>query len=115
MPYDEAQIMTSIMNYLGVVHAIIQESAASDIMIIGDWNAINVNNNAIFGADLIYFCEEHGYIISNVEKLGLDSGAFIYLSGSHGTTSWIDNCVCAVQAVTGTRCRLKFGNQLWRT
>ena len=85
------------MNYLGVVHAIIQESAASNIMIFGDWNA-NVNNNAIFGAELISFCEEHGYIISDVDKLGLESGAFTYLSESHGTTSWIDHCVCTVQA-----------------
>ena len=51
-------------------------------MIIGDWNA-NVNNNAIFGAELISFCEEHGYIISDVDKLGLESGAFTYLSESH--------------------------------
>ena len=66
-------------------------------MIIGDWNA-NVNNNAIFGAELISFCEEHGYIISDVDKLGLESGAFTYLSESHGTTSWIDHCVGTVQA-----------------
>ena len=101
MPYDDRSIRSSnydeYINYLGVVHAIIQESAASNIMIIGDWNA-NVNNNAIFGAELISFCEEHGYIISDVDKLGLESGAFTYLSESHGTTSWIDHCVCTVQA-----------------
>ena len=101
MPYDDRSVRSSnydeYINYLGVVHAIIQESAASNIMIIGDWNA-NVNNNAIFGAELISFCEEHGYIISDVDKLGLESGAFTYLSESHGTTSWIDHCVCTVQA-----------------
>ena len=54
MPYDDRSVRSSnydeYMKYLGVVHAIIQESAASNIMIIGDWNA-NVNNNAIFGAE----------------------------------------------------------------
>ena len=103
MPYDDRSVRSSNydenMNYLGVVHAIIQESAASNIMIIGDWNA-NVKTNAIFGAELISFCEEHGYIISDVDKLGLESGAFTYLSESHGTTSWIDHCVCTVQAHT---------------
>ena len=58
MPYDDRSVRSSnydeYMNYLGVVHAIIQESAASNIMIIGDWNA-NVNTNAIFGAELISF------------------------------------------------------------
>ena len=64
------------MNYLSVVHAIIQENAASKIMIIGDFNT-NVNNNAVFGAELLYFCEEHGYIVSDVLELGLGSGAFM--------------------------------------
>ena len=54
MPYDDRSVRSSYydeyMNYLGVVHAIIQKSAASNIMTIGDWNA-NVNNNAIFGAE----------------------------------------------------------------
>ena len=101
MPYDDRSVRSSnydeYMNYLWVVHAIIQESAASNIMIIGDWNA-NVNTNAISGAELISFCDEHGYIISDVDKLGLESGAFTYLSESHGTTSWLDHCVCTVQA-----------------
>ena len=101
MPYDDRSVRSSnydeYMNYLGVVHAIIQESAASNIMIIGDWNA-NVNNSAIFGVELISFCDEHSYIISDVDKLDLESGAFTYLSESHGTTSWIDHCVCTVQA-----------------
>ena len=30
--------------------------------------------------------------------IGLESGAFTYFSESHGTTSWIDHCVCTVQA-----------------
>ena len=79
-------------------------------MIIGDWNA-NVNNNAIFGAELISFCEEHGYIISDVDKFGLESGAFTYLSESHGTTSWIDHCVCTVYALY--RHTLPF--QVWKS
>ena len=85
MPYGDRSVRSSnydeYMNYFGAVHAIIQESAASNIMIIGDWNA-NVNNNAIFGAELISFCEAHSYIISDVDKLGLESGAFTYLSES---------------------------------
>ena len=102
MPYDDRSVRSSnydeYMNYLvHIVHAIIQESAAFNIMIIGDWNA-NVNNIAIFGAELISFCDEHGYIISDVDKLGLESGAFTYLSEYPGTTSWIDHCVCTVQA-----------------
>ena len=70
MPYDDRCVRSSnydeYMNYLGVVHAIIQESAASNIMIIGDWNA-NVNNNTthcetLLSSDVSLDCEAvYGY------------------------------------------------------
>ena len=33
----------------------------------------------MFGTELISFCEEQGYIISDVDKLGMEGGAFTYL------------------------------------
>ena len=99
MPYDDRSNYDEYMNYLRGSYTPLYKKVRllTSCMIIGDWNA-NVNNNAIFGAELISFCEEHGYIISYVDKLGLETGAFTYLSESHGTTSWIDHCVCPVQA-----------------
>ena len=35
------------------------------------------------------------YLILNIR--GIDSGSFTYLSEAHGSTSWIDHCVCTVQ------------------
>ena len=30
--------------------------------------------------------------------MGIDSGSFTYLSEAHGSTSWIDHCICTGQA-----------------
>ena len=30
--------------------------------------------------------------------MGIDSGSFTYISEAHGSTSWIDHCVCTSQA-----------------
>ena len=33
-----------------------------------------------------------------IEHLGIESGSFTFISESHGSTSWIDHCVCTGQA-----------------
>ena len=52
----------------------------------------------MFGSELSTFCTEHSYVLSDVDRLGCGSDSFTYLSEAHGTTSWIDHCVCTVQA-----------------
>ena len=87
--YDE------FMGYLGMVHSIIQESDVSSVFVIGDWNA-EINANSVFGSELSSFCTDHSYVISDIEHLGIDSGSFTFFSEAHGSTSWIDHCVCRV-------------------
>ena len=70
--YDE------FMGYLGMVHCIIQESDVSSVYVIGDWNA-EINANSVFGSELSSFCTEHGYVVSDIEHMGIDSGSFTYL------------------------------------
>ena len=36
------------------------------------------------------------YLILNI--MGIDSGGFTFISEAHGSTSWIDHCVCTGQA-----------------
>ena len=61
-------------------------------------NITGVNSNSVFGSELSTFCTEHNYVLSEVDRLGCGSGSFTYLSEAHGTTSWIDHCVCTEQA-----------------
>ena len=89
--YDE------FITYLGLVDAIIKESDISSVFVIGDWNA-GVNSNSVFGSELSTFCTEHNYVLSDVDRLGCGSDSFTFLSEAHGTTSWIDHCLCTEQA-----------------
>ena len=62
--YDE------FIKYLGMMHAIIQDCDISSVYIIGDWNA-GFNGNSVFGTELSSFCLEHGYVLSDIDHLGL--------------------------------------------
>ena len=85
--YDE------FIKYLGMMHAIIQDCDITSVYIIGDWNA-GFNGNSVFGTELSSFCLEHGYVLSDIDHHGADSGSFTFVSEAHGTTSWIDHCLC---------------------
>ena len=82
MPYDNRsrnrENYDEFMGYLGMVHCIIQESDVSSVYVIGDWNA-EINANSVFGSELSSFCTEHGYVVSDIEHMGIDSGSFTYL------------------------------------
>ena len=89
--YDE------FINYLGMMHAIIHDCDISSVYIIGDWNA-GFNGNSVFGTELSSFCLEHDYVLSDIDHLGAHSGSFTFVSEAHGTTSWLDHCLCTTQA-----------------
>ena len=101
MPCDDRSTTSlnydQFIKYLGLVDAIIKESDISSVFVIGDWNA-GVNSNSVFGSELSTFCIEHSYVLSDVDRLGCCSDSFTFLSEAHGTTSWIDHCLCTEQA-----------------
>ena len=37
-------------------------------------------------------------MLSDIDHIGADSGSFTFVSEAHGTTSWIDHCLCTTQA-----------------
>ena len=82
--YDE------FMNTLGKVLAIVQDSSALAVHIVGDFNAC-FKRKTLFGKELITLCDENHLIISDSVLLPRDS--FTFLSDAHHSTSWIDHCV----------------------
>ena len=83
--YDE------FIKYLGMMHAIIRiviSLAIGMLVFIG---------NSTFVTALSSFCLEHGYVLSDIDHLGADGGSFTFISEAHGTTSWIDHCLCTTQ------------------
>ena len=55
---------------------------------MGDMNA---KLDSSFGQELVTFCSDHMYSLSDVDKL--DDDTFTYFSESHGTVSWLDHCI----------------------
>ena len=92
--YDE------FIKYVGMMHAIINDCDISSAYIIGDWNA-GFNGNSIFGTELSYFCLEHDYVLSDIDHIWAYSGSFTFVSEAHGTTPWLDHCLCTTQAHAG--------------
>ena len=97
MPCDDRSTYSAnydeFIKYLGMMHAIIQDCDISSVYIIGDWNA-GFNGNSVFGTELSSFCLEHDYVLSDIDHLGAHSGSFAFVSEAHGTTSWLDHCLC---------------------
>jgi hypothetical protein len=74
------------------------EANTSHVYIVGDWNA-NVLKESEQGLELVKFCTEYVYVISDAALL--DSNTYTYVSESHvGTISLLDHCVSTASAHT---------------
>ena len=73
--------------YLSKIQCIIASSNSPYVFILGDFNA-DIQSTAIFGAELIDFCDNNELCF--IDKAMLFSDTFTYTSQAHGTTSWLD-------------------------
>jgi exonuclease III len=98
LPTNSRENFDEYVSYLGKIHSIVDEANTSNVYIVGDWNA-NLLKETEHGIELVHFCAEYGYIISDAALL--DSDTYTYVSEAHvGTTSWLDHCVCTASAHT---------------
>ena len=91
------------MNYLGKVDSIIQSADTNYVLVIGDMNADTYSGsdsvrNSLFGRELVSFCRENNFILSDVEKLASNNDIFTHYSAAHHTVSWLDHCVSTISA-----------------
>ncbi|XP_070534996.1 uncharacterized protein [Ptychodera flava] len=92
LPVNTNHNFEEYSEYLLEIDSILLDIDTANVFVIGDWNA-DVTSDTGFGQELKKHCEQSGYIISDVDLLGLDSDSFTYVSDAHGSTSWIDHCV----------------------
>ena len=101
MPYDDRSQHSDnyelYMSILGDIHTVAAEASTTSIVVMGNWNC-NVHVNSVFGRELKNICSEYNFIITDVEVLGSNSETFTLYSESHDSTSWIDHCICSLQA-----------------
>ena len=76
--------------YLSKLNIMFESFDNPNLYVVGDFNA---NDNNLFGDLLKNFCLNHDLIISDQDIL--PDNSFTYFSHYHGTTSWIDHCLCS--------------------
>jgi len=90
MPTDCVNHADLFMENLGKIESLSNDLGISNICIMGDFNT---RPDGRFAPMLYEFCQDNNLHVSDVELLPNDT--FTYFSDAHGTTSWLDHCVCS--------------------
>ena len=80
------------VEYTEKISSLIEESATSNIIVLGDFNAAV---NTVFECELLEMCKTFQLVVSDHVALGRDSGHYTYVSDAHCTTSWLDHILCS--------------------
>ncbi|XP_026744251.1 uncharacterized protein LOC113505646 [Trichoplusia ni] len=95
MPVDVTENLAEFTSCLGEISAIIESCDLESIYIMGDFNA---HPSEAFGKELINFCSEQKWICVDLERLGITSDTYTYISDSHGSRRWLDHCLVTENA-----------------
>lgn len=91
MPNNSVDNLPEFVQCVSTINAlIVNESAVETVFVLGDFNA---HPGELFSNELLSFCEEHNWICADLDKLGIVSGTFTYLSDAHGCKRWLDHCL----------------------
>ena len=96
MPYECTQNEEEYLCRLAFIVSYIQDNSSSCIYVVGDMNADVTGDNSLFGKHLIQSCSDSGLTLSS--KILLPEDSFTYVSEAWHTTSWLDHCLCTVDA-----------------
>jgi len=101
LPYDNGDNYDDYLYYLHMINNIITDFPSCYSFICGDFNAnansLHVQSTHRFGRELIQFCNDESYILSDVCH-NCDDSTFTYFSEMHNTVSWLDHIVSSVSA-----------------
>ena len=92
LPYQCHDNYDDYVEYMGKLSAIAEGCTSSKLAIIGDFNAAV---ETTFEAELLTFCTDREFTISDYAYFGRDSDKYTYVSDAHGTTSWLDHFICS--------------------
>ena len=95
-PYECMKNEDEYLSRLAFIMSLIQDNPSTCIYVIGDMNADVTDANSLFGKHLAQFCSDSGLILSS--KLRLPNDSYTYISEACHSTSWLDHCLCTVDA-----------------
>ena len=76
------------VKYIGNISSIIEESVTSNLIVLGDFNAVVVS---VFEFELLEMCKIYQLVVSDYAVYGRNLGQYTYVSDAHCTTSWLDH------------------------
>ncbi|CAK1582534.1 unnamed protein product [Parnassius mnemosyne] len=90
MPTDVSDNLTEFTDCLSEVSAIVESCDVEAVYVLGDFNA---HPGESFGLELLKFCSEQNWICADIEKLGVESDNYTFVSDAHGCRRWLDHCI----------------------
>lgn len=101
LPCDSPENGNEFISYLTILDNIVENHCSPYVYFIGDFNANLLKNaegqiHTQFGQELLSFCEDEGYIVSDMLLLQPNSYSFVSLA--HGTVSWLDHVITTTSA-----------------
>lgn len=110
MPTERTEHLVDFTDCLGLVSAIIDIENIESVFVLGDFNS---HPGGLFFSELTHFCTEHELVCVDVDRLGMDSGSYTFISEAHGTSSWLDHCLVTKSAFNSvTNVRINY-DTLW--
>ncbi|XP_013184716.2 uncharacterized protein LOC106130423 [Amyelois transitella] len=95
MPTDSIDNLPLFTEVLGEISAIEDANNAECIYLLGDFNA---HICELFYRELCSFSADRSWICADVEKLGIDSNSYTFVSQVHGCKRWLDHFVVSQSA-----------------
>lgn len=89
---DNLPIFTDV---LSEISATIASSDVENVFMLGDFNA---HPHSLFYKELMSFCSDQSWICADIEKLGVDSDTYTFISDVYGSRTWLDHLLVSVSA-----------------
>ena len=96
LPYECKENVHDFTNYLCKMHTIFMNNNTVYNLAVGDFNA-NITRDSLFGLQLLQFCEDNCYTLS--DSVYMPDTSFTFHSDAHDTISWLDHAVSSFSEI----------------
>ncbi|XP_063385061.1 uncharacterized protein LOC134671173 [Cydia fagiglandana] len=100
MPTDCSDNLPEFTDCLSAVSAIVDECEVESVYILGDFNA---HPGELFFTELSNYCDEQNWVCVDINRLGLSSDTYTFISEAHGSRRWLDHCIVTQSAISSVR------------
>lgn len=90
MPTDSSDNLPLFAEVLGEISAIIESCDVESVFVLGDFNA---HPHELFYAEMTNFCMDQSWICADIDKLGINSNTYTFVSEAHGCRRWLDHFI----------------------